>query len=240
MKKYLILSLFTHALLIGCVGEHPLDKVVSEILNPPVQEETVAQEPVKPVYKADWSKPEWTEGLSDALDQHGQELLKVEKLGDASTYSFKGGSLEQRKQFWIMLISTMARYESSFRPEVNAYECRKASCVYKSCRKVEGRGFCMLGGHKLDGGLVISRGLMQISLESAQGYGCDVKVPTDLNDPIKNLTCSVKILNRFVPKDGVIGTDKKGGARYWAVLRESSDSRKKIIDRLKNQAPLAL
>lgn len=225
MKKLFFLTLIFSATLVGFASKPPPQDPVPA--PPPVTQ------PVPYGFVADWPNPEWTEIVSEALEIHGKDLFKTTPQ-DASTYGFKGGSHDSIKQFYIMLISSMVRYESSFRPSVNTYECRK-TCVYEKCRYVEGRGYCMLGGHSLDGGLVISRGLLQISLQSAQGYGCPLKKPEELNDIAKNLTCGVIILNRWVAKDKMIGTSKKGGARYWAVLRESSDSRSKIIQKVKSK-----
>lgn len=187
--------------------------------------------PVTTDFKVDWSDKTYTAFLSEAIDSHGADLLKTVPT-DAAAYGFKGGSKDQIKRFYMLLISSMARYESAFNPKSDTYECRK-TCVYEKCRKVEGRGYCMLGGDVLDGGLVISRGLLQISLQSAKGYGCKVTKPTELNDPKTNLVCAVTILNKWVAKDKKIGTEKLGGARYWSVLRESSDSRPKIIAKVK-------
>lgn len=161
-------------------------------------------------YKADWDSQkdgnEWTKILSVAIDRYGQDLLSA-KPSDGGTYSY-----QQTKQFWIMLISSMARFESAFKPETSYTE-----------------KFADANGVR-----VVSRGLLQISIESGKGYGCVIPKAEDLHDPKVNLECGVKILNKWVPKDGVIGTNKKGGARYWSVLRESNSSRDKIIAKMKD------
>lgn len=181
-------------------------------------------------FKADWSNELWTKYVSDAIDTHGKRLLTTEPM-DAKTYGFEKA---KAKQFYIMFLSSMTRYESSFNPDASMYECNRKKCIYSRCKYVQGRGYCMLGGHELDGGLIVSRGLLQLSLQSAQAYGCEVYKPEDLHDPQKNLICSVKILNNWVHRDQTIGTDRKGGARYWSVLRESSPHRAKIIRNVRN------
>lgn len=103
------------------------------------------------------------------------------------------------------LISIMAKYESSFKPETSYAE-----------------------GGNLKG--VISRGLLQISKDSANGYGCGITDAKHLHDPKTNLECAVKILARWAAKDGTLmGEPKLGCARYWSVCRKSSGSNAKIL-----------
>lgn len=144
----------------------------------------------------------------------------------------------EKHEFWAQLISRMVKWESNYKPEAKMAECRKDKCIYGSCSKHPTLGFCMKGGHKLDGGVVISRGLIQMSLESSLALGCDwLKKPEDLHDPAKNLQCAVKALTRYVVRDEQIAGngpgDWKGGARYWAVLRGTSDYTKKTLADIK-------
>jgi hypothetical protein len=73
------------------------------------------------------------------------------------------------------------------------------------------------------GNNVISRGLLQLSIESANAYGCGFANAMEIHDPKKNLSCGIRILNRWVGTDqrlaGRINTKWLGGARYWSVLR---------------------
>lgn len=111
---------------------------------------------------------------------------------------------QQRGQFWVALFSAMAKPESNFKPQ---------SFYQEKFKDGKGRR-------------VISRGLLQISHESANQprYACDVKQPHNLHDPKVNLSCGVKIMSKWVQTDGVISQprwskDPKGGARYWSTLR---------------------
>ncbi|HEY0686869.1 MAG TPA: transglycosylase SLT domain-containing protein [Steroidobacter sp.] len=111
-----------------------------------------------------------------------------------------------RSKFWVGLLSAMARPESDFQPDKTYQES------FKDRR----------------GDWVISRGLLQLSQESANGYGCKIKNAKDLHDPSVNIPCSIRILDRWVDKDGVIASykldlDVRGGGRYWSVLRESAN-----------------
>ncbi len=73
------------------------------------------------------------------------------------------------------------------------------------------------------GNFVKSVGLLQVSIESCRSYGASAKTTEELMAVDKNLECGVKILSRWLQKDGVIAGGKPGawlgGSRYWAVLR---------------------
>lgn len=169
-----------------------------------------------PAYKAEWDVlqrgPQLTSSVILALDTVGKNLMLVNP-DDSKTFcpQLKKLTTDQRRQFYLTLISAMAQRESGFKSE---------STYKESFKDAKGKN-------------VISRGLLQISYESAKAYGCELSKPEDLHDDNKNLTCGVMILNRWIPKDNLIGSNKKGGGRYWSVLRESSDSRAKIISKLR-------
>jgi soluble lytic murein transglycosylase-like protein len=79
------------------------------------------------------------------------------------------------------------------------------------------------------GNRVVSTGLLQLSQESARGYGHSVTTQ-DLMDPYVNLQVGVDILEHWVSRDGVIAGDgNTGGGRYWSVLRPTG-KRQNIIN----------
>jgi hypothetical protein len=105
-----------------------------------------------------------------------------------------------RIAFWVGLISAMTDRESSFDTHSQFTENMLDS----------------------EGKKVISRGLMQLSVESARSYGCSIGTESDLEDAETNLRCGVKILNQLILADSSIAGFKQrwlGGARYWSVLR---------------------
>lgn len=126
--------------------------------------------------------------------------------GDVQAFcpAYAQRSPEERVRFWAGLLSAMARPESNFKPEAQHVE-----------------PFVDAQGDR-----VVSRGLLQISIESANQarYGCAIARAEDLHDPAGNLACGVKILAYWVATDGVIasyGTGAaRGGGRYWSTLRE--------------------
>lgn len=176
----------------------------------PEQERTVE-------YKAAWDDksdgPRWTSEVLNALESEGADMLSAKpKDEDKWCPGFSKFSQTQKKQFYVMLISEMARYESSFKP---------ASTYKENFKNSKGE-------------YVLSTGMLQISLESGKSYDCPIKKQSDLTSSKNNLTCGVMILNRWIGRDQHFGLYKSspitklGGARYWSVLRDSSKSQPKI------------
>ena len=117
------------------------------------------------------------------------------------------------KECVMQLISIMAKYESNFKPETNFTESFNDS----------------------KGKPVISRGLLQISQESAnqKAYNCKIKDAKELNDSKINLECAVNIIHfQAVKHNSLMGEPKKGCAAYWSVCRASSKSNAKILNYL--------
>lgn len=204
----------------GSVVDEMTQAKVGEAAPRPTQPVAAVPAPVK--YMADWDSQSqgdlWTEYVFKALNELGAPLLAISEVGDAKEYCPRFASLTEaeRRQFYIMLISSMARFESGFKPELKYQESFKDS----------------------DGRYIISRGLTQMSIESANGYGCKIARAEDLHDPETNLRCTVRVLAKWIPQDKMIGsygispkTGKEahlGGGRYWAVLRKTSESRVRI------------
>nr|WP_295900155.1 transglycosylase SLT domain-containing protein [uncultured Bdellovibrio sp.] len=168
---------------------------------------------VIPLWESKTSKgKEWTAHVDRELDKLGQNLLDVIPA-DATLFcpKYKNLSYAQRKQYWTFLISSMVRFESNFNTNSSYTESFTDS----------------------NGKRVVSRGLLQISIESGNAYGCGFKTAQDLHDPLKNLSCGVRILDRWVGRDGRIAgkvSDAwRGGARYWSVLRAGDKTSYKSI-----------
>lgn len=201
-----------------CIKNYPRWRVLGyrwpKASDVPTPVQKLPEVPANTGFKADWDHlpvgKTWTGYLLEALETHGQKLLTMGSAKDSNTWCWNFATLnrEQRKQFFVMLISSMAHQESSF--ETNQ--------SYKE------------GFKDAKGSAVISRGLLQISQESANqsAYKGNIKNAADLYDPRVNLETAVKILNYWIPKDGYIASAKLGGARYWSVLRDHSNSKPKI------------
>lgn len=118
------------------------------------------------------------------------------------------------KECLAQTLSIVAKYESSFNPKTEFQENFKDS----------------------KGNWVISRGLFQLSIESAnqKAYGCGFKTEQEIHEPLKNISCAVKIVNHWANKDLVFfGGEKLGLGRYWSVCRESSSKNANIKEYLK-------
>ncbi|HLD68572.1 MAG TPA: transglycosylase SLT domain-containing protein [Pseudomonas sp.] len=110
---------------------------------------------------------------------------------------------DKRLHFWVGLLSAMAKPESGFKPETKYVEPD------------------ILDANKQN---VVSRGLLQISMESAnqKAYGCGIQQAEDLHRVDVNLNCAARIMQHWVEKDERVAAMSKpavGAARYWSVLR---------------------
>ena len=159
---------------------------------------------------AAWSKKNpdgsWTRTTEIAVAASSLPSVVPKDIGKFCP-TYKRLPRKKRIQFWVGLLSSMAEFESTFNPEA------AARGPFKDVFRRRG----------------VNRGLLQISKESANqpGYSCDIKKAKHLHDPAVHLPCAVKILSTWVSADRVIASykgDKKtrGGARYWAVLREKN------------------
>jgi hypothetical protein len=144
---------------------------------------------------------QYTHITADALIKDGPVLLErapKDVEGFCPAYNFLDHN--GRIAFWVGLISAMSDRESSFDPHSKFIE-----------KMVDASG-----------NPVVSRGLLQLSVEDGHTYGCDVETISDLENAESNLRCGVRILNQLVAEDGSIGGFSGrwlGGARYWSVLR---------------------
>ena len=144
----------------------------------------------------------WTVFTFGEVTAHGADLLNtsVADLRDFCPIPAMGEN--DMTNFFVYLISSVAELESNFDP---ATQYRESTILDSQGRPV------------------ISRGLLQLSLESANGYGCGFLHATDLHDPERNLSCGIRILARWIGTDARIGGrdngNWQGAARYWSVLR---------------------
>lgn len=136
-------------------------------------------------------------------------------LEESSLYTLPSDTKKPCKKLSVkdcakQLLSVMALYESNFKPETSYKESFKDS----------------------KGNYVISRGLLQLSKESAnqKAYGCSILNEQDLHKPWVNLSCASKILIFQAKKSGTLIDGNRGGcSAYWSVCRKSSNSYPKIM-----------
>ncbi len=159
----------------------------------------------------------------DAINQHGKGLLQAVP-NDIETYcpNYEDASRQERLAFWSGFISSLSHFESNHKSDV-WYQERF---------------------NDAKGNPVVSRGLLQISIESGNGYGCGLKNQKQLHDPKTNISCGVRILNRWVGQRDQVISDREGwwifegswlgAARYWSPFR-SETKKAKIAQATRNQ-----
>ncbi len=162
--------------------------------------------PVVEIHPARWDNlpdgEQWSSFANAALNNFGANLIAAVP-SDIAEYcpKYPSAGISERKAFWIGLLSALAKFESNYDPQVSFTENKRDA----------------------QGNLVVSRGLLQISIESGRGYGCVIPNDQSLHDPQVNLTCAVRILNKVVPRDNVINSNAppwKGAAAYWSPFRK--------------------
>lgn len=198
------------ALVIVCLALILLVCIAGCASAPPATDPVEDPKPI--TYKASWPEKEWTVILDQALTDLGADLLAANPK-DLASYCPPAGA---RKQCYIGIISSLAKFESNYKPASSYQESFKDS----------------------KGNYVISRGLLQISQESANGYGCGIRDAKELHDVETNLRCGVRIMSKWIQKDGVIagkGSTWLGMSRYWSPFRDATktksiqDSTKKLF-----------
>lgn len=152
---------------------------------------------------------QWTTIANLALDQLAPQLTGVMPTDiDAFCPGYRTASPANRRAFYVALLSEIAREESNFDPAVTFTE---------TIVDAQGRR-------------VVSRGLLQLSQESANGYGCEISQAAQLHDPATNIQCGVRILARWLERDQLVAGYQsgawRGASRYWAVFRD----RNKLAD----------
>ncbi|CUH40248.1 Transglycosylase SLT domain protein [Jannaschia seosinensis] len=134
----------------------------------------------------------WTAAAMSALDSHGQRLVDT-------------------------VPSDIAQWCPAY-PEAGEWE-RKAfwAGLLSTLAKHESTW-----RPKAVGGGGLWYGLVQILPATARGYGCAAKTGEDLKDGALNMSCAVRILNRTVPRDGVVARGMRGVAADWGPFHSSA------------------
>lgn len=136
-----------------------------------------------------------------ALRELGGDLL-TKLPADLAEYQYVSNPAEDMVEFYNCLMAALCQFESNYKPEV----------TYKE-DMVDAKG-----------NQVISRGLLQLSMESANSYGGGITNEQQLHDPETNIRCAVLIMKKCIVRDGRIQGGEtgawKGMARYWSPFRK--------------------
>ncbi len=139
---------------------------------------------------------EWTKTLCESLATEGANLFNS-RIKDIKSYcpNYENlKSIEQKMQFWIMLLTEIASFETI---NFNTNE---------------------MGDVRHFGRENASIGLFQMShRDNCPGINSN----EDLTNASKNIRCAVYKLNQLISSDQVIASKPAdGAARYWGPLRE--------------------
>ena len=129
---------------------------------------------------------DWTQNALLQVAEHDAELTHTVPADiDAYCPGYASASKDERRAFWVGIMSATAKYESGFNQAA-----------------IGGKGRYV--------------GLMQISVPTAQHYGCDANSTAELKDGAANLSCAVDIIAPHVAADGMVaGKGNRGIARDW-------------------------
>jgi hypothetical protein len=202
MRTSMVVALAFAAVSLASCGD-PTTSTVPSINAAPTSAPNV-RPPARWDFKQDGKA--WTEVAHRAVDTVGGGLLSAVP-SDIAAYCPRYASADPaaRRAFWVYLLSALARYESNYDPKVTFTESFPA---------FEG------------GPPVVSRGLLQLSYDSALGYGCPLSTPEDLHDPRTNIECGVRVMNRLVTRDGLVAGQSsgkwRGASAYWSPFRDAT------------------
>jgi len=197
--EYVSLSLILFLIFIFISGCSIWDQAVKNVENRHLDY-------VKILPELEWSNIQWTELVVNEIAE--KPFLSVTP-NDATEFcpNFSKLTKDEKIEFYAHLISQVAKYESNFDTDATYRE-----------------NFSDRSGES-----IISRGLLQLSIESALGYKCPLANARELHDPIKNLSCGVTIFDRWITKDKYISEKINGKwlglARYWSVMRDTNPRR---------------
>lgn len=186
-----------------------------EAITPPVVEPVPVSVPIEAITFPASPRPVLAWGSKHPeWDKYLYDAVYKLDLSTVDNYCVKLNKYDCLAQF----LSKMVEYESSNNP----------NATYKETGDLAG---------------VISRGLLQISMASANqpAYACNIKEAKQLHEPGINLNCGTRIASYQMRKAGVmfgqeecVKDGKKkicyyGLAAYWSVMRERSGSYPKIM-----------
>lgn len=156
-----------------------------------------------PTVTLPWAHPDWTSHLLTTISKSKLPDLKMLDV-DAFCPGYSHLSRQEKVKWFAHFICKMSWFESKWNPLAKLAEDFKDR----------------------DGKRVESRGLMQISIESARGYGFEGS-NNDLFDPLKNLDVTVKIMEKLIEKaerlQGAPNDKWIGVSAYWSTMRIHKD-----------------
>ncbi len=161
----------------------------------------------------------WTQASMGLIAKYGANLLKG--TADIANFCPRYSQLTDnlKMNFWVYLVSAVTKYESGYRPT--------------SRFKEPG-----MGNDPITHLPVYSEGLLQLSYQDSNVYpfcnefdwakdrSLDASDPRrTILDPVKNLTCGIRIMNQIMGKHNAIAFNS---GQYWSTLMPSRGVEKSI------------
>ncbi len=213
MKRYLLV--FVTVFLASCTTQTPQNPTLARTTSPTAAPTAIAAVPASaPAFFATGLRAYRTNGwdtmLGQAIADLGANLTRVVP-SDIASYcpNYPAMVSAQRATVWQSIFIALTKFESNYKPGELLDETTFDPDMLES-----------------NGDPIISRGLLQISIGSANGYACRIGNAQELHDPATNLRCGVRIASQWVERDGVISGGSKdagwrGMARYWSPFRRA-------------------
>lgn len=163
--------------------------------------------------------PTWDPGWDKVIEQAlPPEMLSAEAGRDVRHLcpQFDTISEADKRAFWAYFFQALAAAEAGLKPTTNVRHTQPAVAVKD----------------KVTGELVHSEGLLQLTYEDSQRYGCDFDWQADRKLPAKdpartilqpknNLECGIKILNNQL---FTLHKPLLSSSSYWSTLRPGTAS----------------
>ena len=173
--------------------------------------------------------PAWDKIVEQALPP---ELLSTEVDRDVRPFCPRFDTIDEadKRAFWAYFFQALAGAEGGLKPTARAHHSQAAMQVKDKVTGMQGR----------------TEGLLQLTYEDKNRYGCDFNWDTDrklkaddpertILQPTKNLECGIKILDRELIQQHKPLLSR---TEYWSTLRPGTSSYRVFLKQMAN-APAA-
>ncbi len=166
----------------------------------------------------------WTRNALEAIDKYGKGLLKTRNLRDAYAFCPNYSNLDeqQRKEFWVHMLSAVSYAESSYAVGPPIYDERRHSQFMHGAMSEWGFQHYSMGPFALTYKYSRMSGYQTFcgGFSSRKDSGKDVSdLSLTIYDLKNQMECATGIMNSFVEKHGAVGyngTAARGPA--WSTL----------------------
>lgn len=208
----------------GCKGKEvqPVAAAPAPVLKPAPA--TPIEEKKEELGGKTWD-PQWDVLVEQAVPA---DMLSPAAAHAVRSYcpNFEGEAEADKRAFWAYLFQALAGAEAGLDPTVNVHHTQAAVAKTDSVTKRPVR----------------QEGLMQVTYEDADRYGCDFDWPNDrklpehdasrtILQPGKNLACGVKIMENQIISQGKPLLSRTS---YWSTLQPGTSSYRVFAKQMAN------